>query len=155
VSAKPVLAILVLLLAAATDVADGWYARRFHEESPTGSILDPITDKIFVAAVVVSLMASRALSVGEALLLGMREVCEIALMLLLLSERQPRRRPVRGANRIGKAATVMQFMAVAAILLETSHRRWWVLSTAGCGLLAGLSYAIREWRDREPSAAPR
>jgi phosphatidylglycerophosphate synthase len=155
VSAKPVPAIAVLFLAAATDVADGWYARRFHEESPTGRVLDPITDKIFVATVVVSLMVSRTLSLGEALLLGMREISEIVLMLLLLSEWRPGRRPVRGANHIGKAATVMQFTAVAAILLESSHRRWWVLSTAGCGLLAGLSYAVREWRDRAPMGAPR
>lgn len=153
VSPTRVAAIAVLVLAAATDLADGWYARRFGEESSIGRVLDPITDKIFVAMVVVSLLASRTLSSAEALLLGTREICQIGIVLVLLWGRQRRRRPVRGANLLGKVATFMQFTAVAAILLELPHRSWWVLSAAACGLLAGIGYAAREWQDRSPSGA--
>jgi CDP-diacylglycerol--glycerol-3-phosphate 3-phosphatidyltransferase len=152
-TSSPPAAIAVLLLAAATDIADGWFARRFHEETPTGRVLDPITDKIFVATVVVALVTSRILSFGEALLLGMRELCEVPLMLLFIRGRQRRHQPVRGANRLGKVATAMQFTSIAIILLDSPHRRWWVLSTAFLGVLAGLSYAIREWRHRAPSSS--
>jgi len=155
VSAKPVPAIAVLFFAAVTDVADGWYARKFHQETPTGRALDPITDKLFVATVVVSLVASKTLAVSEALLLGTRELCQLPLLLVLISEGRHRQRPVRGANRLGKFATVMQFASVAAILLKSSHRQGWVLSTAACGLLAGVSYAWREWPSRKQAASER
>jgi phosphatidylglycerophosphate synthase len=153
VSAKPLPAIAVLALAAATDLADGWYARRFHEETATGRVLDPITDKLFVGTVIASLLASRSLTVGEALLLGTRELGELALLLVVLAVRH-RPRSIRGANRWGKIATLMQFMSVAAILLETPHRRWWILSTAACGMLTTMSYAQREWPGRDRASAP-
>jgi CDP-diacylglycerol--glycerol-3-phosphate 3-phosphatidyltransferase len=146
-TANPPAAIAVMFLAALTDVADGWFARRFHQETPTGRVLDPITDKIFVGTMVVVLVTSRTISSGEALLLATREICEVPLTLVFIRGRQ-RQKPVRSANRLGKAATVMQFTSVAAILLNSPHRRWWVASTAFCGLLAGLSYAMREWRQR-------
>jgi cardiolipin synthase len=155
VSSQPVPAMSVLFFAAVSDVLDGWYARRFHQETPMGRVLDPITDKIFVATVVVSLIASKTLSVGEALLLGTRELCELALVLPLMLKAQTRSRPVRGANHAGKAATLMQFVAVGAILLESPHRRWWLWSTAASGLLAGFVYALREWRTRTQGNAHR
>jgi phosphatidylglycerophosphate synthase len=153
VSAKPLPAIAVLTLAAATDLADGWYARQFHQETPTGRVLDPITDKLFVGGVIASLLASRSLTVGEALLLGTRELGELALLLVVLAVRQHRPRPIRGANRWGKLATLMQFVSVAAILLETPYRQLWVLSTAACGIFATLSYARREWPGRDHASS--
>jgi CDP-diacylglycerol--glycerol-3-phosphate 3-phosphatidyltransferase/cardiolipin synthase len=146
-AANPPLAIGVLALAAATDVADGWYARRFGQETPTGRVLDPITDKTFVAAVVITLIATDVLSMTEALLLGSREICELALLLQWVIAFRDRPRPTRGANRLGKLATTMQFVTVAAILLGTPSRRAWVLVTAACGVLSGFAYALREWRD--------
>ena len=146
VSSNPTAAMVVLSVAAATDVADGWYARRFAQESPMGRVLDPVTDKFFVTTVVVVLIGSGKLSVGEAVLLGMRELCELAIVAVWAVERRPR--PVRAANHLGKWVTVMQFVSVAAILFGSRHRRSLVLATAGCGLVSGLSYGIREWRGR-------
>lgn len=139
----PRFAIGVLFVAAATDLADGWLARRFHQETPTGRVLDPITDKVFVATVIVSLVVARSLSMGEALLLGTREFCEIPVVFLMRRRRQRERR-IRGANYAGKAATFLQFASVAAVLLGSSHRGWLVLATALCGVFAGVSYAKRE-----------
>lgn len=43
----------VFAVAAVTDYFDGWLARRLDATSPWGAMLDPIADKIAVAAVVV------------------------------------------------------------------------------------------------------
>ena len=43
----------VFVVAALTDYVDGWLARRLDAVSPWGAMLDPIADKIAVAAVVV------------------------------------------------------------------------------------------------------
>lgn len=40
----------VLLLSGATDVADGYIARRFHMVSDLGKVLDPVADKLTQAA---------------------------------------------------------------------------------------------------------
>jgi phosphatidylglycerophosphate synthase len=143
---RPAAAIAVLGVAAMTDVADGWYARRFHQETPTGRILDAITDKIFVTIVVFTMIVSGMLSIGEASLLATREICEFGLLAGWALARRHRPRPARGANRLGKVATVMQFATVAAILLGTPQPIAWLLPTALCGVLSGVSYAVREWR---------
>jgi CDP-diacylglycerol--glycerol-3-phosphate 3-phosphatidyltransferase len=49
----------VLAIAMLTDALDGPIARRRHEVSLLGKALDPIADKIMVAAVIVMLIASR------------------------------------------------------------------------------------------------
>lgn len=47
--------------AAATDVLDGYIARRFNEISDLGKILDPLADKVFVGMLVILLLAQGAL----------------------------------------------------------------------------------------------
>ncbi len=41
------LALVTFVLAALTDVADGWAARRFHQESRIGTLMDPLVDIFF------------------------------------------------------------------------------------------------------------
>jgi CDP-diacylglycerol--glycerol-3-phosphate 3-phosphatidyltransferase len=61
----------ILLLAALTDRLDGMLARRMHQETEWGRILDPLADKVGVAAVAVVLLYLRWLPFWfVALLLG-------------------------------------------------------------------------------------
>ena len=46
---------LVILISSATDVIDGWIARKFRMISDFGKILDPVSDKLTQAAIVVCL----------------------------------------------------------------------------------------------------
>src|SRR5207302_7391238 len=48
--------VLILLAAAATDWADGYYARRRGEVTTLGILLDPIADKLLISAAFVSLV---------------------------------------------------------------------------------------------------
>jgi len=45
------------ILCALTDFFDGWWARKYNQVTPLGTFLDPISDKIFVAALLVLLVA--------------------------------------------------------------------------------------------------
>ncbi len=47
---------VILLVSGITDVLDGYIARRFHQVTQLGKILDPIADKITVAVVLFCLM---------------------------------------------------------------------------------------------------
>jgi phosphatidylglycerophosphate synthase len=95
--------------------------------------------------VVGTMVLSDRLSVVEALLLGSREVCELALLAWWAIAWRKRPRPAHGANRMGKIATVMQFVAVVAILSGTPLRLPWIAAAAVFGVLAGFTYAKREW----------
>lgn len=54
--AKEYLALAVFLVAALTDLLDGWIARKFRKVTRLGMLLDPIADKILVSAALISLV---------------------------------------------------------------------------------------------------
>jgi cardiolipin synthase len=70
-------ALALFLVAAATDWVDGYLARRLNQGSDFGRMLDPIADKLLVAAVIVLLIATGGIAgwtVVAALLILMREI---------------------------------------------------------------------------------
>jgi phosphatidylglycerophosphate synthase len=141
---KPVWATTIIGAAALTDVADGWLARRRHEQTPTGAVLDALMDKVFVLSVAACLLASGAIAIPEALLLGARDIGELPLLTLLAIQRRLTSGAARQANVAGKVATVTQFAAVGALLWGLPHRDVWIFVTAFAGVLAAFSYWIRE-----------
>lgn len=139
-------ALAVLGAAGVTDVLDGWYARRFHQESSLGAALDAFTDKVFVMSVVLTLLLSGTLSLLETVLLGTRDMGELALLLYL---RVTGRTVVgRSANVGGKVATAMQYAALVAVLLRNDARYVIVAAAAFAGVLATISYWRRDTRAR-------
>jgi len=132
----------VLVLAGATDMLDGFCARRFGLVTPTGAALDPITDKLFVLTVATTLIVTGHLSLWLVLLLSTRELLELPLVLWFAAS--PRARRARAgkpsANGFGKLATVLQFAAVIAALLRASSTNAWVTATAVMGVIAAVSY---------------
>ena len=58
------IAFIAFVVAAVTDFFDGWLARKFNAESLLGAILDPIADKVLVAAAIVGLVAVGARDVA-------------------------------------------------------------------------------------------
>jgi phosphatidylglycerophosphate synthase len=59
-AANEIVAVTLLVAAAATDVLDGWCARRLGRVTFTGTLLDPLMDKLFVVGVVTSLTLGAA-----------------------------------------------------------------------------------------------
>ncbi len=76
---EPRLAFAVLILGGITDLLDGWYARRYSQCTATGALIDGATDKLFVLAVVLTLLRTGLLSVREGLLLGVRDAGEVLI----------------------------------------------------------------------------
>lgn len=144
----PWIELAVLALAGATDVADGWWARRFGQVTATGAVVDPITDKLFVLTVVAALIATERLSAWSFALLATREIGELPLVLWwALSHRKRRARAEQPmANLPGKAATVLQFATVAHALFHGRFTDELLWSTAVAGALAAVSYWVRDLR---------
>ncbi len=146
VVARPLLALGVLLVSGATDVVDGWWARRYGQTTATGAAVDPITDKLFVASVVVTLVVMGKLPPVGIALLATREIGELPLVLWIAASHASRKARVEQplANFPGKMATLLQFAAVAAALFGSPYTDGLLVATALVGALAAASYWVRE-----------
>lgn len=110
-------------------------------------MIDGVTDKVFVLTVVGSLVLAGSLSVTELVLLGTRDLGELALGLRLAGRKRHRRLGLV-ANAGGKAATTLQYLAIGAVLLKSKLRRALIDATAIAGVVASVSYWRREVRGR-------
>jgi cardiolipin synthase len=139
-------ALAILCLAGASDVLDGWYARRFGQATTTGAVVDPVTDKLFVLAVVTTLVIAHILPLMSVLLLSTREIGETPLIFwFFVNQRLRRARATKAAaNLPGKLATGFQFLTIAAALLRARYTHEMLLMTAGAGAVAAVVYWMRE-----------
>ncbi len=142
---RPAAAIAILCAAGASDVLDGWYARRFHQTTATGAIVDPVTDKIFVLTVALTLVVTGKLSIPILLLLGTRDIGELPLVTwLALDKRMRDRVHETTSNVLGKAATALQFATVVAAIAGAPAPA--VLAAAVSTAILGAAAAIGYWR---------
>ncbi len=106
-------AVVLLFAAAATDWLDGKIARAWHQESRLGQVLDPAADRLYIAAMLISL-AVRAIIpwwlVG--LLVGRELVLGGALLWLRAHGCEPLQ-----VSFLGKAATLCLMYAFPLLLL--------------------------------------
>jgi phosphatidylglycerophosphate synthase len=150
VAGDTVLAMGVLVVAGVSDVLDGWVARRQRRSSEPparrGEWLDPLCDKLFVAAVAVGLYLSRRPPALWLVLLLTREVLQLvavtALRLVPTLHRMSRDYDFH-ANPIGKLTTVVQFLAAAMLLLAPPLAQPAVWAAAGLGLISVVTYVRR------------
>ena len=137
---------IVLGFAGLTDILDGFAARNLGQTTPLGALLDGVTDKIFAASVLGTLVATGSCSPGAALLLATRELGELPLALRVLKSSADVADENRGANALGKLATVLEFTSVIALIAHLRSRSILVGATALVGAAAAASYWLRELR---------
>lgn len=101
----------VVLLSAATDVADGWIARTFHQVTDFGKLIDPVADKLTQATLVVCLLSRYIYAAGLLVLLAVKEAFQFVCGLLVFR----RHKRVHSSRWFGKVSTVV-FYAVMLVL---------------------------------------
>jgi cardiolipin synthase len=107
-------AAVLLGVLGATDWVDGFVARRYHQVSTVGKVLDPVADRVLVATSVIAIIVYGAVPLWFGLATVAREVVVSAAVLLLAS---------LGAARIdvlwvGKAGTFALMFAYPGFLLS-------------------------------------
>jgi cardiolipin synthase len=150
----------------ATDWVDGYVARRYHQVSTFGKVLDPMADRLLVGTAVISVMVYGAVPVWFGVATIARELLVSVMVVLLAS---------LGAARIdvlwvGKAGTFGLMFAYPTFLLGYGNADWqepikiiaWVTGIVGLALAwyAAGSYigparkALREGRAARRSREP-
>lgn len=129
-------------LAALTDWLDGYLARRFNQTSAFGAFLDPVADKLMVAAALVLLVqaiATPLMAVAAVIIIG-REIAISALREWMAQVGNHRRVAV---SMIGKFKTTAQMVAVLLLLYREPLGGFPTLEV-GLGLLL-VAAALTLW----------
>src|SRR5678815_4168810 len=141
-----VLAIGVMALAAVTDVLDGTIARRRGVSTAgMGSWLDPICDKLFVGAVLAALHFQRSVPLSLLALIVARELMQLPMVVVYRvfpTLRHWLRYDFR-ASHFGKAATIMQFLAIGSLVMGWRAAIPFAWGAFGLGLTALIDYVRR------------
>lgn len=108
----------VFLVAAITDWFDGYLARTLNQTSAFGRFLDPVADKLMVAAALVILVqwhSNNALMVISAIIIISREITISALREWMA---EIGKRASVAVSYIGKLKTTMQMTAITVLLVH-------------------------------------
>jgi cardiolipin synthase len=156
-------ALLVLALSGVSDYLDGYLARRLHQTSTLGTILDPVADRLYILATVFGLAWRDISPWWLAVLLPARDLFLWGLVPFL----RTRGYSALPVHFLGKAATANLLYAFPLLLLGDGHGVvaslarvfGWAFAIWGTGLYwwAGLLYAwqvrklLTEHHDRAPA----
>ncbi len=110
------LALGIFLVAAATDLLDGYLARRWGQVTTIGTLLDPIADKLLISAALVSLVQVRAVPGWMVILIIGREFAVSGLRSIAAAEGYTIK-----ASDLGKTKMVLQVVAISCALIGMRH----------------------------------
>ncbi len=111
-----VLALIIFLLAAATDLLDGYLARRWGQVTTIGTLLDPIADKLLVSAALIALVQVRVVPGWLVVLLIGREFAVSGLRSIAAIEGYTIK-----ASELGKTKTFFQVLAISLLMIGIHH----------------------------------
>ncbi len=152
------LAFVLFVPAALSDLFDGWLARARGQVTTLGVFLDLTADKVLVTAVLIALAQAGlaaawiviVIVVRELVVAGVRQLAANAQLLV-------------ASEGLGKAKTVVTLVAIGALLLAFDARTGGPLATIGIGPLAhvtggwllvtamilavmsGIDYLVKAW----------
>jgi len=138
--------VLILLMAAATDWADGYFARRRRQITTLGILLDPIADKLLISAAFISLVEMGLVRSWMVVIIIGREFTVLGLRNIASAEGF-----TIAASTLGKTKMVLQVCAVAVLI--AAHRyaslKWiadvllWLVVVSA--LVSAAQYFLRFW----------
>lgn len=147
------LAVVLLLVWASTDWVDGMLARALDQTSRTGAIIDPIADRVGLAAIVLSLAVAGLLPWLALLLIV---VLDVAMVVLATGA------ALGGRISVSWLGKIRTFVLMTSVFLLVVSAAWWpslipaaqVLIWFGVVLhtVSGIDYIFRA--RRAPAVAP-
>ena len=126
------LALAIFWAAAATDMLDGYLARRWGQVTTIGTLLDPIADKLLISAALISLVQVGAVPAWMVVLIVGREFAVSGLRAIAAAEGYTIK-----ASDLGKTKMISQVAAVSCLLLATRHE---LFVTPGKVLMWGVVF---------------
>ena len=153
-------ALLLFVVAGVTDFVDGEIARRYQSITGFGKLMDPLMDKIMIAAAFITLVPLKAIPAWAATIVVARDFLITGLRLLASSKGM-----VLPAESLGKHKTTWQIVTVVFFLSLLAMKElhyadgatvWWTRAwneggtaliwiTVALTVYSGLGYAWKHW----------
>ncbi|MFO7605725.1 MAG: CDP-diacylglycerol--glycerol-3-phosphate 3-phosphatidyltransferase [Desulfurivibrionaceae bacterium] len=131
------LAFILFLSAALTDLADGYFARKQQSESVLGKLMDPLADKVLVAVALIMLIplipawVSFLILARELVVTGLRGIAASSGVIV-------------AASGMGKIKSVMQYTALCVLIFPENLLPIPYLPEIGLGILY-ISLVLTVW----------
>lgn len=135
--------ISILILSGLTDLLDGWIARRFHQISDVGKVLDPAADKLTQVAVVAALTIRYHQLLVLLVIYVVKELLILIGGMVMIKSRQE----VPSAKWFGKIATFEFYFAMALFLIFPNMNAFFItiliMITVALMLFSLVMYAVQ------------
>lgn len=127
--------VAIFLLAALTDMLDGMWARRKNQVTTIGKLLDPIADKLLVAAALICLVELGTVASWIAIILIGRGIAVTGLRAIASSQGHHIQ-----ASRLGKIKMWVEAIAISLLILGRNILgQFYVLALLGIWLAIAVS----------------
>ena len=140
-------ATLIFVIAAITDWLDGWLARKLGQTSAFGAFLDPVADKLMVAAALIVLVQFSRLDAIIAIIIISREIAISALREWMAKIGAAESTAV---SFLGKIKTAAQMIAIPLLLYQgdiagqsAMHIGYYLILVAAVLTLWSMAYYLR------------
>jgi CDP-diacylglycerol--glycerol-3-phosphate 3-phosphatidyltransferase len=150
------LALATFLAASATDMLDGYLAKKHNQVTDFGALMDPIADKILILSAFLAFVQMQLVPAWMVVVIIFREAAVTGLRVLALTKGK-----MIAADHGGKHKTACQVIAIFVILLliifKEAHPAFWsaatesafrnsifvlMLVTVTLTLISGVSYLV-------------
>ena len=148
------IAAIVFAIAALTDGLDGYLARTRESVTTFGKVMDPVADKLMVAAALISLVSLDRLAAWVAMVIIAREFAVSGLRIAAGQQGV-----VIPASGLGKVKTIVQVVAVLVLIAASDANDAWVQALVYLMVLvtvaSGADYFLNFRRTLEEASAAR
>jgi CDP-diacylglycerol--glycerol-3-phosphate 3-phosphatidyltransferase len=141
------LALAIFLIAAGTDLLDGFLARRWGQITTIGTLLDPIADKLLISAALISLVQVHAAPAWMVVMIIGREFAVSGLRGIAAVEGYTIK-----ASELGKTKMIAQVVAISFLLLSIRHPQlttiahWMMWGVVVFTFASAVDYFRKFWR---------
>ncbi len=148
------IAAIVFVIAALTDGLDGYIARSRQSVTTFGKVMDPVADKLMIAAALISLVSLDRLPAWVAMVIIAREFAVSGLRIAAGQQGV-----VIPATGLGKMKTIVQVAAVLALIVANDYNDAWVqvlvYAMVVITVVSGADYFLNFRRRLEEAARER
>ncbi|MBM3908873.1 MAG: CDP-alcohol phosphatidyltransferase family protein [Gemmatimonadetes bacterium] len=139
--------LLILAAVGLTDFLDGWLARRWHQFSRVGALIDPFADRIFVLVAICTLLLEGQVTTLQYFVFLLRDIATAGAFAAAKAIPSLRHATFQ-ARFSGKLATVLQLVALPAIVIDPRSATWAVSVVGVASFVSVVDYTVSLWRAR-------
>ncbi len=139
------IAAAIFTVAALTDYADGWLARRWNQASVLGAFLDLTADKLLVTGTLAALLVVDRVNIWLAFIIIGREIAIMALRGVVAADGK-----MLPPSGWGKWKATIQFVAIGLAIVRLEDKwgplfldQWAIIAATAITLISAVDYVAR------------